>query len=256
MAEMLNTPVQKGKRVIKIGFADDGASLDVLVAGEDKPRSYDHVVSTLPFGCLRQVDTSQCLFSWKLQTAIRTLHYDTSVKVGIQFKKRWWEEAKPKLNHKGGVSSTDRSTRTVVYPSYGIGKEGTGATMIASYTWAQDAARMGALVQEKGSPADQLLLDLIIGDLAVMHNLDPAYLRSLVIDHQAFDWYNEPNAAGKPISTLPRLLLSESTRRLRSLHARAVQEPLSRSDATRLGTLPLRRRSGERTPRMGGWCAR
>jgi len=46
----------------------------------------------------------------------------------------------------GGVSSTDRPICKAIYPSYGMNKN-EGATIIVSYTWSQDAARMGSLVQ-------------------------------------------------------------------------------------------------------------
>jgi monoamine oxidase len=151
MAKKIVHPVEKGKRVTKLAFNHDKSLLEVGIAGESAPRSYAHVVSTVPFGCLRAIDTAGCSFPWALQTAIRTLHYDSSVKVGIQFSERWWEEDKPKRAHKGGASSTDRPSRTIVYPSYGIGQPGSGATMIASYTWAQDAARIGSLIPKKAS---------------------------------------------------------------------------------------------------------
>jgi monoamine oxidase len=201
MAEKIAHPVEKGKRVTKLAFNHDQSLLEVGIAGESAPRSYAHVVSTVPFGCLRAIDTAGCSFPWALQTAIRTLHYDSSVKVGIQFSERWWEaEDKPRCLHKGGTSSTDRPSRTIVYPSYGIGKPESGATMIASYTWAQDAARIGSLIPKKasvsGEPKDTTLLDLVLGDLAAVHAMDVGELRKLVVNHKAFDWYADSNSSG------------------------------------------------------------
>jgi monoamine oxidase len=200
MAKKIVHPVEKGKRVTKLAFNHDKSLLEVGIAGESAPRSYAHVVSTVPFGCLRAIDTAGCSFPWALQTAIRTLHYDSSVKVGIQFSERWWEEDKPKRAHKGGASSTDRPSRTIVYPSYGIGQPGSGATMIASYTWAQDAARIGSLIPKKasvsGEPEDTTLLDLVLGDLAAVHDMDVGELRNLVVNHKVFDWYADSNSSG------------------------------------------------------------
>ena len=71
-----------------------------------------------------------------------------------------------------------------------------GATIIVSYTWSQDATRMGSLVQGYNTPEEKLLVDLIIGDLAVMHGLDKEYLSNLVVDHHAHDWSHEPNSGG------------------------------------------------------------
>jgi monoamine oxidase len=73
---------------------------------------YTHVVSTMPFGCLRMVDTSALEFPWELQMALRTLHYDSAIKVAVKFKTRWWEKlSQPQV---GGTSTTNQPTRTVV----------------------------------------------------------------------------------------------------------------------------------------------
>ena len=77
---------------------------------------------------------------------IRALEYDNSVKVAIRFSGRTrccgtgWE-----------ASYTDRLTTVVAYPSYGIGGP-TGASVVVSYTWLQNALRFGALAggKEKG----------------------------------------------------------------------------------------------------------
>lgn len=203
MSQIANMMVKKlkhsspllGKRVSAIGFTTACDAMEVSVVGESKPRTYNHVITTVPFSCLRAIDTTGCQLSWTLQTAIRTLHYDTATKVAMQFSRRWWEDTKPKHNQRGGVSSTDRPTRTVVYPSYGIGSD-TGASIIVSYTWAQDAARLGALAQGKNSSAEKQLVDLILEDLAVMHGETKKALQDMLVDYHAFDWYNHENSAG------------------------------------------------------------
>jgi monoamine oxidase len=202
--EKLSKPVQRGKRVtaiIPVGVPGKKVQSVKLTINNKTQAEYHHVVSTIPFGCLRLVDTSQCNFSWDLQTAIRTLHYDGSTKVAIQFKSRWWEKLPaPQI---GGVSSTDRPTRTVVYPSYGL--HGEAATMIVSYTWAQDAFRTGAMAQGKGSAAETALLDVILKDLTDMHHIkdahgkpDYAYLRGLMKDYHVWNWYSNEFSMGKP----------------------------------------------------------
>jgi monoamine oxidase len=121
--------------------------------------------------------------------------------MGIQFSERWWEaevKEKPWLGHKGGLSTTDRPSRTIVYPSYGCDEPETGATMIASYSWAQDAARLGALARGPGSQAEKHLKNLIIEDLALVHDIPAADLHKLVVDYKVVDWYDEPNASGEP----------------------------------------------------------
>jgi monoamine oxidase len=152
---------------------------------------YAHVISTMPFGCLRMVDTSALEFPWELQTALRTLHYDSAIKVAVKFKTRWWEKLpQPQV---GGASRTDRPTRTVVYPSYGIGSE--DATMIVSYTWAQDALRIGAYVKGHDSASEQMLLECIKRDLADMHDIKDMSILDHV-DHKIVNWYGDEYSNG------------------------------------------------------------
>ena len=126
----------KGKRVTAINpvlpkESGKATSVYVEVQNEVEKREYDHVISTIPLSCLRTVDMSKCNLTYKMKAAIRALRYDASVKIAIKFSKRWWEEPSllsvPQI---GGVSKTDRPTRVVVYPSYGIGEKDKGATMI------------------------------------------------------------------------------------------------------------------------------
>ncbi|KAH8096670.1 hypothetical protein BXZ70DRAFT_329577 [Cristinia sonorae] len=167
------------------------AGVNVTVHGETAPRKYTHVISTTSFGSFRMINTVDCYLSWDLQSALRSLSYDGSTKVGIKFKERWWE--KLSAPQKGGVSYTDRPTRVVVYPSYGIG--GSDATMIVSYTWAQDAYRLGSF--QGGKEKEQILLDAILKDLTDMHRIeDPNYLRGLLVDYDVWSWYHDENAVG------------------------------------------------------------
>ena len=188
--------IHNGKRVTAICPDVDWDSskvtgISIAIERETSPRKFSHVVSTIPFGTLRMVDTDACALSWDLQTAIRALSYQDSTKIGIKFKERWWEKLSPP--QRGGVSYTDRPTRMVVYPSYGIG--GPDAAITASYSWAQDASRLGAF---DGSPeSKRILLSAVLKDLAVIHGIqDCDYLRSLVVDYDVWHWYNNKNTAG------------------------------------------------------------
>ncbi|THU83366.1 amine oxidase [Dendrothele bispora CBS 962.96] len=197
--QRLTQPIRQDCRVIAITPVLDPktskpTSLKVATiskAGSTVESEYAHVISTMPFGCLSMVDTSALEFSWDLQTAIRTLHYDSAIKVAIKFKQRWWEKlTRPQI---GGSSTTDRPLRTVVYPSYGIGSE--DATMIVSYTWAQDARRMGSYATGHDSASEQLLIERIKFDLADMHDIDDMSILDHV-DHKIVDWYKDEYASG------------------------------------------------------------
>ncbi|KAH8096668.1 hypothetical protein BXZ70DRAFT_896012 [Cristinia sonorae] len=218
MAEQITGTIANGKRVTALApvltkrvdpngqAIEMGDAVDVTIHGESEPRRYSHVISTVPFGSFRLIDTSACCLSWNLQSAIRSLGYDASTKVGIKFKYRWWEQScedsaqsscfpkrtsKPQL---GGTSYTDRPTRVVTYPSYGIGSK--DATIIVSYTWSQDALRLGAY-QGDNEDKKEVLLNAIINDLAAIHGIEnPAELRSLVVGCDIWSWYQDENAVG------------------------------------------------------------
>ncbi|QRV80194.1 Flavin containing amine oxidoreductase [Ceratobasidium sp. AG-Ba] len=199
----INSPVLRGCRVTAmspVGTPSNCSGISVVTNGVTvMPTVFDHVVSTVPLSCFSQIDTSDLQLPWQLQTAIRELHYDGSTKVAIRFSSRWWEGLASRQI--GGISSTDRPTRTVVYPSYGIGT--TSATMIVSYTWAQDAFRVGSMVQGKTSAAEQLLINNILKDLTDMHNIkdqtgrpDYMYLHNLMQDYHAWNWYGNEFSMG------------------------------------------------------------
>ncbi len=51
---------------------------------------YDHVILTIPFSTLRQVDYSKAEFDELKQLAIRELQYGTVTKLNLLFSRRFW----------------------------------------------------------------------------------------------------------------------------------------------------------------------
>ena len=102
---------------------------------DKEPEYFTHVVSTASFANLRTIDTDGVPMTYIQRQAIRTLCYGPAVKVAIKFTTRWWE--KGGLNQFGGSSYTDRQSRVVVYPSYGLDEEGPGVLMV-TYNWCVD----------------------------------------------------------------------------------------------------------------------
>ena len=105
--------------------------MKVSVSGKGE-EYFTHVVSTASFADLGTIDTDQVPMTYKQRQAIRTLNYGPAVKVAIKFKTRWWE--RDNLKQRGGSSYTDRQSRVVVYPSYGLGEGGPGVLMV-TYNW-------------------------------------------------------------------------------------------------------------------------
>ncbi|HEX7064114.1 MAG TPA: flavin monoamine oxidase family protein [Bacillales bacterium] len=123
----------------------------VTLYGEDihtsKPFSVtgDFAVVTVPYSVLPFVEVEpRHSFSYFKRNAIRKIHYSPSIKIGIEFKTRFWEEQ----GLYGGKSTTDLPIRFSYYPSHGVGKPGP-AVILASYTWEDDALPWGSLSEEQ-----------------------------------------------------------------------------------------------------------
>ena len=88
MKEKMKGKLTVDARVTVLAIQPEEHKVKVSVAGCKEPKIFDHVITTLPFGCLRDVDTSDCILSWDLKMAIRSLGYDCSTRVAIQFSTR------------------------------------------------------------------------------------------------------------------------------------------------------------------------
>lgn len=203
MLARIKTKPITGRRVTRISEAGDRNSMTVewktgQVTGS---KEYSQVICTAPLGCVAAMDLKDANLLYNQKVAIRALQYDASTKVGVKFEKRWWED--PEIMgedgcFKTGSSKTDLPIRSCVYPSYGHNcppEQQPPGVMIASYTWAQDARRLGALAHGKGTPADDMLLELVLDNISRLHNIDRKKLPEPV-DHFAYSWYNDPFARG------------------------------------------------------------
>ena len=127
---------QQVSSVSKRKGEDGSTHMEVTIPGLASllPTKYSHVVSTVSLACLRAINLAGCGLDYNQKTALRSLRYGTGVKVGIKFKTRWWQgEASKK---QGGSSKTDRQSRVVVYPNYGLDDPAdTPGVLIATYTW-------------------------------------------------------------------------------------------------------------------------
>jgi monoamine oxidase len=168
----------------------------VKLVGPDgaEEKSYSHVITTATTPCLQTMDLRGAELNYAQREAIRVLRYDNSVKLGIKFKRKWWIA---NGITKGGLGKTDRPTRVVVYPSYALGDpvEGEGV-LLACYNWSVDAARIGSLSRGSDPTKQERILDVIIQDLAIMHNLDPVDLHSWVDSYHFHDWYRDEFTTG------------------------------------------------------------
>ncbi|KAF5563235.1 amino-acid oxidase [Fusarium napiforme] len=158
----------------------------------------------------KRMELSKAGLSWGTKKAIRALGYGASAKVGMKFRTAWWQ-THPFNISKGGVARTDLPLRVCVYPSYNIkSNEGEDkwdptkpAVLLCSYTWCQDAQRIGALCSNNTTQDDAELKRLVIHDLARLHARYEypfeklvKFLESQYIDHHGCDWYRDQHMSG------------------------------------------------------------
>ena len=202
MEKMISTKVATRKRVeeIKIDWDKqntDENNMSVKCVDEDAPRTgYTTVFNTTSLGCLARIDTQSLSLHPSVKDGIRCLHYDDSAKLALKFRYPWWiVDCDIK---EGGVASTDLPLRTCVYPSYNIHDgEKKPAVLLASYTWAQDATRVGSLVGNETKEKE--LVELVLRDLAKLHAKHISYERIKKLytgEYNVFSWTHDPFTSG------------------------------------------------------------
>ncbi|KAJ5768964.1 hypothetical protein N7520_003523 [Penicillium odoratum] len=214
METSLKTKVSHNHRVTSIQYnqvttnekiSDQPMEIKVMNEfNESETKSFSAVFSTATLACTQRMDLREAGLSRSQLDAMRNLHYDASTKVAIEFDNPWWITKCGIV--KGGSASTDLPIRTCVYPSYNLDAKGK-AVLLCSYTWAQDAQRMGSLVNNEApegklSGKDSQLKELLIHNLALLHKESASYeeMRSIIaeayIQHHGFDWYADPHTSG------------------------------------------------------------
>ncbi|CAG8598404.1 1418_t:CDS:2, partial [Paraglomus occultum] len=159
LCSVLKQRIKLNSKVYKLEHLENG---NVKVYWKGQPPSseeFHRVIVTAPLGVVRQWDLPK--LSYGKRRAIRELNYDNSAKIFLRFKSRFWEKDDRMV---GGSSSTDLMIRTVVYPSYYTDiSPDNDAMLLASYTWANDAAKFAPLTQDE-------CFKYALRDLETLHN--------------------------------------------------------------------------------------
>lgn len=139
------TAIQQDDKGVTVTYVDrDGQ-------GAPQQAKADWCVCTLPLSILGQLPLS---VSQDMQAAIRAVPYDASVKIGLQFKRRFWEEDERIY---GGISYTDLPIEKIGYPCTDYGKPGKGV-LLGAYVWGPNAYEFTAM-----SPQDRVRKALEFG---------------------------------------------------------------------------------------------
>ena len=126
--------VQFGARVNKIEQNERGVTVRYTdpAGGATRTAQADWCLCTLPLSVLSQIDVQ---VSSPMQAAIDAVPYEASVKVGLQMKRKFWEQ--DELIY-GGISFTDLPISVIGYPNTAFGQPGKGV-LLGAYVWGPNA---------------------------------------------------------------------------------------------------------------------
>jgi monoamine oxidase len=144
-ASRLENVIEYGARVTEIRQPENGArGVSVrYVDRENAPREAvgDWCVCTIPPPVLKSIDAD---FTADMKRAIAAVEFASAAKVGLQFKRRFWETDDRIF---GGISQTDQCITQILYPSYGwLGGKG---LVVGCYNYGDHARTIGALAPEQ-----------------------------------------------------------------------------------------------------------
>ncbi|MCJ1270029.1 hypothetical protein MMC22_009922 [Lobaria immixta] len=165
-------------------------------------KNYAAVFNSTTLGAMQRMDLTGAQLNLGTKQAIRTLNYGASCKVGIRFCKPWWILAPHHIDG-GGQGKSDLPLRVCVYPSYNIEDDPSKpSVLLCSYTWEQDASRIGALISKNSPEGEKMLKKLLFHNLALLHSTSATYekvyktIEDSYITHHAYDWYKDPHSVG------------------------------------------------------------
>lgn len=136
--------VQLNSKVTAIDQSERGVTVtwEPSNGGASQQLKADWCVCAIPLSILSQIDVT-C--SQPMQDAIRAVPYGPSVKIGLQFRRRFWEQDEQIY---GGISFTDMPIQLVSYPSTQYGHPGKGV-MLGGYMFGTNAYEFTAMAPEE-----------------------------------------------------------------------------------------------------------
>jgi monoamine oxidase len=128
--------IQQDDRQVKVVYEDTRSPGVPLTA------KADWCVCTIPLPILAQIPMN---VGPALASAISAVPYSSSVKVGLQFKRRFWEEDE---HIYGGITYTDLPIANIGYPNTGFHGGGKGV-LLGAYIWGANAMEFTAMTPEQ-----------------------------------------------------------------------------------------------------------
>jgi monoamine oxidase len=137
----LGPVIQYNSKVIDVRQDASGVTVtyvDTKTGGAPRQVRADWCVNTIPASVLSQIPMT---VDGPMQSAINALSYGASVKVGLQFKRRFWEEDE---HIYGGISYTNLPISTIGYPATDYFSRGKGV-LLGAYQFGPNAYRFASM---------------------------------------------------------------------------------------------------------------
>jgi monoamine oxidase len=136
-ARQLGDRIVYGADVQEIKQSAGGVDIVYIKDGQPQTLSADYGVYAMPLNMMAGLKVAD--IRPDLKTAIGAITYASSGKIGLQFKRRFWEEDDGIY---GGISKTDMEIANIIYPSSGyLGKKGVIVGYYQSGTRAEETGK-------------------------------------------------------------------------------------------------------------------
>jgi len=136
--------IRYNAKVVDIHQDEHGVTVayeDTQAPGSPQKLTADWCVCTIPLPILAQIPMN---VGTPLASAIGAVPYASAVKVGLQFKRRFWEEDE---HIYGGITYTDLPITNIGYPNTGFFGNGKGV-LLGAYIWGLNAMEFTAMAPE------------------------------------------------------------------------------------------------------------
>ena len=144
-ARQVNDLVTHNVKVSRIHQDQAGVTVtysDESHGGAVEQANADYCICTIPLSVLSQLDVQ---VSAPMRQAIAAVPYASSVKVGLEFKRRFWEEDEAIY---GGISFTDQPISQISYPSHGYFSDGR-AVLLGGYMFGAAAYQFAGMTPQQ-----------------------------------------------------------------------------------------------------------
>jgi monoamine oxidase len=172
--------IEFNAKVTKIHQDESGVTVDYVdssnsnsdksegnnIEGSAKSIRADWFICNIPLSILTQIDIN---VSEPMKQAMAAVPYDSSFKVGLEFKRRFWEEDEWIY---GGITYTDLPITQISYPSQDLFTSGTGV-LLGAYGFGEASYRFNSL-----TPKERINTALGMAN-AFIRNIPKSYARVL-----------------------------------------------------------------------------